>query len=196
MKISIAARAIPPVSPVSPIGAVLRGLIAGTAGAWAQRLFFQFTRRLAPRSPPDVFDPPEPAQKEELGTETVARRLIEGLFVRRLSERWKHRAGTLVHYGFGAAWGMLYGIARDSFPIAAGAAGLGLFSGTVWLVGDQLLLPIAKLAAGPQRYPIALHAYTLLAHVAYGLGVAAAYATFGALDRHGRAVRLLRYGRR
>src|SRR5262249_48323085 len=98
----------------TPLGAVLRGLWAGAAGALAQNLFFLATRRIAPQTPRDVFQPPEEIQKQEPATETVARRVVEGLAARPLSAARKQLGGSLVHHGFGAAWGGLYGLARES----------------------------------------------------------------------------------
>jgi putative membrane protein len=161
---------------ITPLGALARGLIAGAAGSYAQDVFFKATARGAPRPPEGVFKPPEAKQQGELATVTLARRLSEGVLQRPLADDAKGRAAAAVHYGFGSAWGGLYGLARESRPEAlSGTAWMVGFSALVWTVGDNLMLPALKLSAWPQAYPAKTHAYALAAHLAYGLGVWAAY---------------------
>jgi hypothetical protein len=158
----------------SPVRALLEGVVAGVVGAGVQSLFFRATARIAPKPPKGLFTPPEPQQASENALETVARRLVEGVAQRGpLDERGKARAGELVHYGFGAAWGGLYGLVRASYPRAWSPPGVAGFSLAVWMLGDNLMLPAFKLAAPPQRYPIDTHAYAIAAHLAYGAGVGA-----------------------
>src|SRR5207248_7512769 len=92
----------------TPLGAFVRGLAAGALGAAAQSLFFMATRRWAPtptRLPRQLRTPEQKAQSES-SVETVARRTVEGLMKRGpLEDADKARAGSAVHYLFGAAWG-------------------------------------------------------------------------------------------
>jgi hypothetical protein len=158
----------------TPVRALLEGIVAGVVGAGVQSLFFRLTERIAPKTPKNLFTPPEPQQAKESAQETVARRLVEGLAQRGpLDARDKARAGELVHYGFGAAWGAIYGLARASYPRVWSPAGVAEFSLAVWLVGDNLLLAALKLAAPPQRYSLGTHAYAAAAHLVYGAGIAA-----------------------
>jgi hypothetical protein len=161
----------------TPMQALLEGLVAGVVGAGVQTLFFKVTKRLTPETPRDVFSPPEPIQKQETATETIARRLVEQLTQRGpLDEAAKRRGGEIVHWGFGAAWGGLYGLLRASYPSLRGIGGLGGFSLAVWLVGDELLLPLFRVAAWPHKYPLRLHAYAAAAHLAYGAGMGMTFA--------------------
>jgi len=153
---------------------LVRGLIAGAIGAGIQSLFFKATSRLAPKPtelPPGVAKPEPEAQKES-SLETVARRFVEGLMQRGpLEKDAKARAASVVHYGFGALWGGLYALARESAPLPP-----TLFGAVVWLASDNLILPAFRVAAWPQRYSLREHHYALHAHFAYGLGTAGAYA--------------------
>lgn len=161
--------------------ALLEGLAAGAVGAGMQSIDFRATERITPKSPDQAFDPPEAEQADESALETTARRLVEGLAQRGpLDERQKARLGELVHYGFGAGWGGLYGLVRASYPRAWSPRGMAGFALGVWLLGDNLLLPAMRLAAWPHRYPPKVHAHALGAHLAYGAGVAL---TLGAIDR-------------
>lgn len=158
----------------SPIGALARGMVAGAIGAGAQSLFFLATRRWAPRRTelPQHLRKPEPEAQDESGLETMARRTVHGLMQRGpLTEVQKSRAGSALHYLFGALWGGMYGLWRESFRASPLAFGFG-----VWMASDNLLLPAFRVAAWPQHYSLKEHHYALQAHFVYGLGTSAAYA--------------------
>jgi hypothetical protein len=161
----------------TPFGALIEGIIAGAVGAGVQSLFFRATADLAPAPPKGAFDPPEAEQANENALETVARRLVEDLAQRGpLDEKDKARIGNGIHYGFGAAWGGLYGLLRASYPRLWRPSGVAAFSIGVWLLGDNVILPLFNVAAWPHRYPLRSHAYAVAAHLAYGAGVAATLA--------------------
>lgn len=158
----------------SPFGALLRGLVAGAIGAGIQSLFFKATASLAPeptKLPPGV-GKPEPEAQKESSLETIARRLAEGMMQRGpLQGDAKTRAASVVHYSFGALWGGLYALVRESTALSP-----SLFGAAVWLASDNLILPAFRLAAWPQRYSLREHHYAVHAHLVYGLGTAGAYA--------------------
>lgn len=160
----------------TPLGALVRGLAAGAAGAAAQSLFFELTRAFAPHGRPDGWLPPEAAQRDEKATETVARRFVEGMMQRGpLDEEAKARGAKAVHYALGAAFGVTWALTRESFPGIArplGAAGFGV---AAWAVGNDVLYPLFRLGAGPVSYPLATHAYAIAAHLAYAAATTAAY---------------------
>jgi hypothetical protein len=158
----------------SPLGAVVRGMVAGAAGAGAQSLFFLATRKWAPEPTklPRALQKPEPEAQEESSLQTVARRAVQDLMRRGpVSDAGKARAGSVVHYLFGAMWGGVYGLCRESFRTSS-----LLFGAGVWLASDNLILPAFRVAAWPQHYSLKEHHYALQAHFAYGLSTAAAYA--------------------
>ncbi len=164
----------------TPLRALTDGAIAGAAGSLAQDLFFAATARWQPHERPAGFVPPEPEQKEEQPTETVARRLVEDLAqAGPLPPERKALGGRMVHYGFGAAWGALYGAAAESLPMLTSPLGASLFGAKVWALSDNVLLPAFGLAAPPARYGLATHAYGFVAHVVYGTAVMAAYRILG-----------------
>jgi hypothetical protein len=165
----------------TPMRALLEGIAAGAIGSATQDLFFRVARPVTPATPRDAFTPVEPEQASENALETTARRLVEGLAQRGpLDERAKERLGNALHYGFGAAWGGLYGLLRASYPSLWSAGGVAGFSLGVWALGDNLLLPALRVAGWPQRYPPRVHAFAAAAHLAYGAGVAG---TLAAIDR-------------
>lgn len=164
---------------VTPLGALARGAIAGAAGSLAQNVFFRATSRVTPESPPDAFYPPEREQREETKTQTVARRAVDHLIQRGpLEKPSKAKLGQAIHFGFGAGWGALYGLTRETFPATSTLAGVTAFSLTVWDVSENVLLPSFKLAGWATDYPLPVHGYAIAAHLVYG---AAVWATYEAL---------------
>jgi hypothetical protein len=88
----------------------------------------------------------------------------------RPSRRPREVLGSAFHYGFGAAGGAAYGALAPRFPWLT--AGRGLLYGTlVGLLADELAMPAAGIADWPHQTPPRRHAYSLLAHFAYGLGL-------------------------
>jgi uncharacterized membrane protein YagU involved in acid resistance len=159
----------------TPLGALARGLAAGAVGSAVQDLFFKATRRITPPTPQDVFSPPDPEQRDESALQTVARRFVTCLMRRPLSPEGKAKGGVVVHYAFGAAFGGVYGLLRETVPAMRRPAGVIAFGVGAWVVGDDLILPAFRLAAGPAAYPLKTHAYAIAAHLVFGAAVAAAY---------------------
>lgn len=165
-------------SPTQPPWAVVgEGILAGLAGTAVMTLA---QTQVIPRLPiPEGREPPrkpkvpaEPQAKKESTTATAARRLVTGLAMRPLPPEKKEAAGYLVHFGFGAAWGAALSMVMRRPTIPRGLA----FGAAVWMLSDNVLLPLLRLGDWPDRYPPGTHAKALLAHLAYGAGTAAALA--------------------
>jgi len=150
----------------TPLGALARGLLAGAIGAGAQSLFFALTKKRQPEPTklPPALGKPEPEAKDETSLQTVARRLVDDMMQRGpIDEERKSRLATGIHVLFGALWGGLYGLARESFRIPP-----QLFGSLVWMASDNLLLPAFRLAGWPQHYKPSEHRYAMQAHLVYG----------------------------
>jgi hypothetical protein len=160
---------------ISPARAVGVGLVAGAFGSLVQNLFFGATRKIAPSPPESAFTPPEPVQRGEPETQTVARRVVEDLARRDLPLNDQVAAGQVVHVAFGAAWGGLYGLLRSRRRTPFGPLGVAAFSLGVWHASDNVLLPVFRLAGPPSAYPLRSHAYAIAAHFAYGAAVWTAF---------------------
>jgi hypothetical protein len=168
---ALLARGLLPHKP-SPLGALARGLFAGAAGAGVQSLFFRATANVAPGQSEPSERETKPDGQDETELQTVSRRFAEGLMQRGpLEGAAKNRAASAAHFLFGAAWGGLYGLWRES-----GRAPASLFGLAVWMLSDNLILPLFRLSAWPHRYSLKEHAYAAEAHIVYGLSTAAAYA--------------------
>lgn len=85
----------------------------------------------------------------------------------------RSRLGTAVHYAFGATVGACYAVAAQRLPIMR--AGHGTAYGTaVWMVADEMIMPVLGLSRGPGRLPLGVHAYALASHWIYGLALESA----------------------
>ena len=116
--------------------------------------------------------PPQPPNRnddeEDDATERVASAISETVFDRELTESEKEKAGAVVHYGFGASTGAIYGATAELAPGVTACSGL-LFGTAVWAVADEAVVPALGLSKPPTKYPLSVHAYALSAHLVYGL---------------------------
>jgi hypothetical protein len=164
---------------VTPLGAVIRGVIAGTAGTAAMDgLLYARYRHGGGEIPlrawelsssvTDWDDAPAPAQ--------VGKRLVEGLFQRELPATLARRVNNITHWSYGMLAAAQYGVIAGSLTRPRVRQG-PVFGATVWASG-YVVLPAAKLYQQIWEYdPITL-AKDLSAHLVYGLATAA---TFSAL---------------
>lgn len=88
-----------------------------------------------------------------------------------LPHQTKKKAGPLVHYTFGTAMGLLYGIAAEMGPRAVKRhsllSGLG-FGGAVFVLGDEIAVPRLGLSAPAREAPLSSHLYGAASHLVYG----------------------------
>lgn len=118
-------------------------------------------------------------RKDEPSTETAARLAYESVTDAEPSKQTRERMGQAVHWLYGIAVGALYGALRSRFPSSPVVAGLG-YGTALWLLGDEIAVPVLGLAEGPTAHRPAVHAQSFGAHLVYGLATAAATR---ALDR-------------
>lgn len=85
-----------------------------------------------------------------------------------LTHAEKQVAGPVVHYLFGASMGAIYGALSHARPELTAGAGMP-FGVAVWLLADEVALPLVGLAERPQAYPFSTHAEMLAAHLLFGL---------------------------
>jgi len=167
----------------SPLGAVVRGALAGAVGTVAldavnyveyragggtdDPLTWEFSAGL------DSWDKaPAPAQ--------VGRRLYEGFTQHELSPRYARLVNNLTHWGYGMFWGAQFGlVAGSTRPRRLRGP---LFGTAVWLSG-YVVLPLAKLYKPIWEYGGKTLAKDWAGHLAYGTATSAA---FGLLSGRGR----------
>jgi hypothetical protein len=168
-----------------------KGFIIGTAGSIVGLLAMEYYwRRIAPLLQPEdeteQNSNPYPAdlnlddisligqqyRDEESSTDALGR-----IFYTRLTgkepraKETKTTLSYLVHWLYGMLQGGIYGATQEGSSLSAVPYGLAFATG-LWLFGDELVVPLLGLQAGPTAASPAQHANRLGAHLAYGLGTA------------------------
>jgi uncharacterized membrane protein YagU involved in acid resistance len=105
---------------------------------------------------------------DEPASRKAASATAEALTGRPLDEQEKHFAGSLFHYGFGAAAGAFYGALAAASPKITMGAGVP-YGAAVFVTAGELGVPAAGLARSPGEYPPARHLAALATHLVYGL---------------------------
>lgn len=158
------------------------GLLAGCAASWAMNQFQQMRAQNA-RQPAGGGGNEAKAQSQqenrgeqglhqsedldENATVKTAQRISRKLFDHELSDSEKQIAAPAVHYGYGSLVGALYGGMSELLPVTS--AGLGLpFGFALWLLGDEIAVPVLGLGKHPTEYSPNVHADALAAHFMYG----------------------------
>jgi hypothetical protein len=158
---------------LTPIGAVSRGLVAGAVGTVAMdALLYAWYRRDNGKSDFAAWEfssglrswdqAPAPAQ--------VGKRLVEGLFERKLPPTRARLVNNVTHWAFGMLGGAQYGILAGSLRTPRVRYGLPFGAG-VWATG-YAVLPAAKLYKPIWDYDRNTLAKDLSAHLVYGMGTA------------------------
>ena len=161
---------------MTPIGAIVRGLVAGAVGTAAMDLLlFARYRRGGGAAPfadwelsaglTSWEDAPAPAQ--------VGKRLVEGLFAIELPPERVPLVNNVMHWGYGIANAAQYGIVAGSLREPRIRYGLAFGAG-VW-AGGYVILPAAKLYEPIWKYDARTLADDLSAHLVYGLTTATAF---------------------
>jgi hypothetical protein len=166
--------------------ALLGGALGGIAGTWAMATADALWSAVDQSGGPVAqarrlkrsgvggghFAQSEPRSHEDSDTpsQLLARRL-PGVD----TPRRERIVGSAIHFAFGAAAGATYAAAVATAPPHVARvlrSGHGLLYGTlVWLLADEIGVPLAGLAPPPHRTPPRLHAYALAGHFAYGLAL-------------------------
>jgi hypothetical protein len=163
-------------SKLTPMGALVRGLLAGAAGTAAMDAvwYARYRRGGGTSSFPewetaaglDSWEgAPAPAQ--------VGKRVVEGLLQRQLKPEAARLMTNLVHWGYGIAWGAAYGIVAASARRPRTRYGL-LFGPLVWSTA-YLVLPQAGIYKPVRDYDATTLWKDASAHLAYGVGAAASF---------------------
>jgi putative membrane protein len=155
---------------------VARGIIAGTIGGLvASWLMTQFTtvwtravdghESHSAGGEHDARDWQERSEDEN-ATELVAQAAAERTIGRPLNRNELAVAAPIVHYGYGAAVGAVYGVLAE---FARTNAFTGAAWGTlIWIVADEFAVPALGLSEPPDARWAEAHAQAFAAHIVYG----------------------------
>jgi hypothetical protein len=148
---------------------IAAGLVGGLLAAFAMERFQYALSRVSPDmggasgGGGQQHRKPESEPATYKAAETAAR-AVTG---HELPDEDKPLGGSLVHYAFGGAVGAIYGAAASQNPAVTAWAGLP-FGATVWLIADEIGVPLAGFSKGPTQYSLESHASALATHLVYG----------------------------
>jgi putative membrane protein len=148
---------------------VIAGAIGGLVAAWTMEYFQRALGRVskelggAPGGGGQQYRNPQ----SEPATYKAADAVAETVTGEQVAREYKPAAGSLVHYAFGGALGAIYGAAATRRPDVTAWGGLP-FGATVWLIADEIGVPLAGLGKTPTEYPLSNHMSTFATHLMYG----------------------------
>jgi putative membrane protein len=145
---------------------ITAGVIGALAGGWAMTQFhvLLYGRGVTGTREPQSHRPVDGDDDAATKAAEIVAREIAG---HGLTKREKQAAAPAVHYAFSAFVGAIYGAAIELAPAARAGRGTA-FGAVVWLVADEVALPLLRLAKGPAAYPLSTHAEMLAAHLVFG----------------------------
>ena len=147
--------------PHSPLGAAVRGLVAGAIGTAVmtagQTAYYKVTGAEGSMTPAEV-----------------AKRIIEGVLHREVTDDQMQTLNNAMHWLYGTGWGVAYGIAAGDHPAPSALKGGLAFGTAVWAV-SLVHLPAMKLSPPIWEMPPSSIAPDWGFHALYGLGAAAGY---------------------
>ncbi len=161
---------------LTPVGAIVRGLVAGAIGTAAMDAFrFARYRRGGGETRFSDWELSKglTTWEEAPAPAHVGKRLFEGLFNIELPATRAPLINNVMHWGYGIANAAQYGVVVGSLPEPRIRYGPP-FGATVWASG-YVILPLAKLYKPIWKYDVKTLANDLSAHLVYGLATATAF---------------------
>jgi hypothetical protein len=149
-----------------------KGALAGLAGTLVLTLALQNAHRVLPSG-----READPAASTDEPTGDPTERLadkVAGVFETELSPDARQTLAMGIHWGYGAFWGMAYGVIQSSLHLPGWLHGslLGLL---VWMIGPMGLIPAMKLARPSPDVPPVRRLVSVVLHGLYGWTTAAAF---------------------
>ena len=162
-------------TPVTPLAAVLAGLLAGAEGTVClDAVHYLKYRRAGGTDSPRAWEfAPVESWETAPAPGQVAKRVLEGFTQRKLPDRSAWITSTIAHWAYGSSAGAAYGILAGSVP--APHLRYGLPFGAAVFAGDYIALPAAGLYQPIWKYDAKTLAWDLGAHLAYGAGTGTAF---------------------
>src|SRR5437899_6340023 len=158
-----------------PLKGLAAGIAGGLAASWMMNRYqagwSKVTQALQKQEQNRARQGQESGDTDD-ATMRAADRVAQITLHRQLSHEEKKKVGTVVHYGFGALMGGVYGVVVEYVPAARLGFGT-LFGATLFAVAVEAVVPALGLAKKPTEYPLSAHFYGLSSHLAYGAGTEA-----------------------
>lgn len=159
----------------TPMEVAIKGALAGLAGTVVLTLAMRFAGRDGGDEAPASSEAPRLGEAQTSPPAELVGRVASGIFERELSPDVQDVLGHGVHWGYGALWGMIYGLVQASirFPHLLHGAVLGLI---VWLVGPRGLVPAMNLGPSGEEGAVPHSVRSFALHEVYGWAVALVFA--------------------
>jgi len=152
-----------------PVRGAMAGVAGGLIASWVMNEFMTGPGKKIQKS----MEHPQQqngqkSSEEETATMKTADAIVETVTGgQHLSHEGKQKGGVVVHYGYGALMGGLYGGLVEYWK--APKAGLGtVFGSMLFGAGDLLAVPALNLGPSPTEQPASAQANPFLAHLVYG----------------------------
>ena len=168
---------------------VASGLVAGLVASWTMNQFQALwsklsgdekdserahpprqsgTREATERDRPNASGEEQASGEHETpATVKIASAISEEVFDHKLKKTEKEAAGMVMHYAFGTTTAGVYGAMAELVPEVSVGAGIP-FGAAVWLLADEVSMPLLGLSKSPTAYPLSKHGYSLVSHIVYG----------------------------
>lgn len=162
-------------NPMTPLAAVVTGLLAGAVGTVClDAVHYLKYRRAGGTDGPLAWEfAPIESWETTPAPGQVAKRVVEGFTQRSLPGSSAWLASTVAHWTYGSAAGAVYGVLAGSR--ATPDPRYGVPFGAAVFANDYIALPLAGLYQPIWEYDAKTLAWDLGAHLAYGVGTAAAF---------------------
>jgi hypothetical protein len=169
---------------LTPAGAVVRGLVAATAGTAVMDLQQYIGYRMGAGTTGFLqweFGGIENWQQASTPGQ-VGKRIVEAWTEKPLAPRWADLTNSIVHWSFGIQWGTLFGIVAGSTDVSPVVLGppYGVF---VWLFG-YMVLPLGHFYKPIWEYDPKTLGKDLFSHLVYGTATGIAYRLLSTAGRH------------
>lgn len=157
----------------SPLEVAIKGAVAGLAGTAVLTAVMQRGPRfmeeklgisLAEADSPAEAETPEDPRAE------LAEKVATGVFDTGISQETKESASQAIHWGYGALWGVIFGIVHSSLRIPLLLHGT-IFGSLVAAVASTLV-PAMGLTPSPKEQPKTISAMQFVNHLIFGWAVA------------------------
>jgi putative membrane protein len=148
---------------------VIAGLAGGLVASFAMERFQRALGRISPEmgGAPGAGGQQYRKPQSEPATYKAADIISRSVTGEPVDRDNKPVAASAIHYAFGGSVGAIYGAAAVNNPDIASWGGVP-FGASVWLIADEMGIPLMGLAKKPSAYPLRDHAATLATHVLFG----------------------------
>jgi uncharacterized membrane protein YagU involved in acid resistance len=152
----------------SPLEAVLKGALAG---ALATVVSYTTGRVLfGPFAPPEFL-----ARRGTPPPHKLVEKFATGIFEVELTKEQQSTWVWVVHFSYGATWGVVYALLQSSLRLPALLHG-PVYGFAVWVAGHFFLLPSTKISASASKQPRSIAQRWMIVNVVWGVVTALVYA--------------------